>query len=106
MNRLQQCLGEHVRVGLEDVLIFAFYLIANWINAKFPSASSETQTDKDERSFRSGDVSQNLRQTVCFRILSFHALFLIAWLADGDSLMSYIVRMGRQIAKMFSIFSL
>ncbi len=37
---------------------------------------------------------------------SFHALFLIAWLADGDSLMCYIVTMGRQIAKMFSTFSL
>ena len=30
---------------------------------------------------------------------SFHALFLVAWLADGDSLMCCIVRMGRQIAK-------
>ena len=37
---------------------------------------------------------------------SFHALFLIAWLADGDSLMCCIVIMGRQIAKMFSISSL
>ncbi len=37
---------------------------------------------------------------------TFHALFLIAWLADGDSLMCCIVRMGRQIARMFSTFSL
>ena len=36
---------------------------------------------------------------------SFHALFLIAWLADGDSLMCFIV-MRRQIAKMSSTFSL
>ncbi len=37
---------------------------------------------------------------------TFHALFLIAWLADGDSLMCFIVTMGRQIAKMFYTFSL
>ena len=37
---------------------------------------------------------------------TFHALFLIAWLADRDSLMCCIVRMGSQIAKMFSTFSL
>ncbi len=36
----------------------------------------------------------------------FHSFILIAWLADGDSLMCYIVTMGRQIAKMFSTFSL
>ncbi len=29
-----------------------------------------------------------------------------AWLTDGDSLMCGIVMMGRQIAKMFSTFSL
>ncbi len=34
------------------------------------------------------------------------AVFLIAWLADGDSLMCCIATMGRQIAKMFSTFSL
>ncbi len=39
-------------------------------------------------------------------VIPFHALFLIAWLADGDSLMCNIVTMGRQIAKMFSTFSL
>ncbi len=33
-------------------------------------------------------------------------LLLIAWLTDGDSQMCYIVMMGRQIAKMFSTFSL
>ncbi len=37
---------------------------------------------------------------------SFHILFLIAWLADGDSLMCCIATMIRQIAKMFSTFSL
>ena len=37
---------------------------------------------------------------------SFHALILIAWLADGDFVMCYIVTMGRQIAQMFSTFSL
>ncbi len=37
---------------------------------------------------------------------SFHALFLIAWLADGDSLMCCIVMIGRLIARMFSTFSL
>ena len=36
----------------------------------------------------------------------FHSLFLIAWQVDGDSLVYYIVMMGRQIAKMFSTFSL
>ncbi len=35
---------------------------------------------------------------------SFHALLLIARLADGDSLMCYIVTMGRQTAKMFLYF--
>ncbi len=35
-----------------------------------------------------------------------HALFLIALLTDGDSLMCCIVMIGRQIAKMFSTFSL
>ncbi len=38
--------------------------------------------------------------------LSFHPFILIAWLADGDSLMCYIVMMGRLIAQMFSTFSL
>ncbi len=38
--------------------------------------------------------------------IPFHALFLIARLADGDSMMCCIVTMGRQIAKMFSTFSL
>ncbi len=37
---------------------------------------------------------------------SFHALIPIAWLADEDSLMCCIAMMGRQIAKMFSTFSL
>ena len=37
---------------------------------------------------------------------AFHALLLIAWLADLDSLMCCIVMMERQIAKMFSTFSL
>ena len=37
---------------------------------------------------------------------TFHALFLIAWLADGDSLICCIVMMGRQIAKMSFTFSL
>ncbi len=36
----------------------------------------------------------------------FDALFLIAWLADGDSLVCFIGMMGKQIAKMFSTFSL
>ena len=36
----------------------------------------------------------------------FHALFLIAWLPDGVSLMCCIVMMWRQISKMFSTFSL
>ncbi len=35
---------------------------------------------------------------------SFHALFLITWLADGDSLMCCIAMMGRQIAKISSTF--
>ncbi len=39
-------------------------------------------------------------------IHSFHALILIAWLADGDTLVCCIVMMGRQIAKMFSTFTL
>ncbi len=37
---------------------------------------------------------------------AFHALIPIAWLADEESLMCYIVMMGRQIAKMFSTCSL
>ncbi len=37
---------------------------------------------------------------------AFHPFILIAWLADGDSLMCYIVTMGRLIAQMFSRFSL
>ena len=37
---------------------------------------------------------------------SFHALFLIAWLVDVDSLMCCIVTMGRLIAKMSPTFSL
>ncbi len=43
-------------------------------------------------------------QNACLK--AFHALILIAWLADGDSLMCCIVMMGRLIAKMFSTFSL
>ena len=39
-------------------------------------------------------------------IYAFHALFLIARQADEDSMTSYIVTMGRQIAKMLSKFSL
>ncbi len=39
-------------------------------------------------------------------MVSFHALILIAWLADEDSLICYIVTMGRQIANMFYTFSL
>ncbi len=35
----------------------------------------------------------------------FHTLFLIAWLADGDSPMCCIVMMGSRIADMFSTFS-
>ncbi len=51
--------------------------------------------------------SQNLCQTMIHTVVpAFHTLVLIAWLADGDSLMCYIVTMGRQIAKMFSTFSL
>ncbi len=38
--------------------------------------------------------------------MSFHAPIPIAWLADEDSLMCFIVMMGRQIAKMFYTFSL
>ncbi len=38
--------------------------------------------------------------------MTFHTLFLIPCLADGDSLMCGIVMMGRQIAMMFSTFSL
>ena len=36
----------------------------------------------------------------------FHVIILIAWLADEASLMCNIVTMGRQIAEMFSTFSL
>ncbi len=46
------------------------------------------------------------RQNMCWTVWAFHALFRVAWLADGDSLMCCIVMMGRQIAKMFSTFSL
>ena len=47
-------------------------------------------------------------RTFCRNLFNstFHALFLMAWLADGDSLTCCIVMMGRQIAKMFSTFSL
>ena len=41
-----------------------------------------------------------------FFVWTFHALLLKAWLADRDSLKCYIVMMGRQIARMFSTFSL
>ena len=40
------------------------------------------------------------------RSFTFHAVILIAWLADGHSLMCCIVTLGRQMAKMFSTFSL
>ncbi len=40
-----------------------------------------------------------IKQAIIFFSYTFHALLLIAWLADGDSLMCYIVMMGRQIAK-------
>ncbi len=38
--------------------------------------------------------------------IAIQAFFFIAWLADEDSLMCCIVTMGRQIAQMFSTFSL
>ena len=41
-----------------------------------------------------------------YKATTFHSFFPIAWLADGDYLMCCIVTMGRQIAKMFSTFSL
>ena len=40
------------------------------------------------------------------QIPAFHPFTLIAWLADGDSLMCYIFTIGRLIARMFSTFSL
>ena len=51
-------------------------------------------------------VLEDLEWPVIGRRISFHALFLIAWLADGDSLTCSIVMMGRQIAKMVSTFPL
>ncbi len=51
-----------------------------------------------------GDFGLPVRNLFLFP--SFHPFFLIAWLADGDSLMCYIVTMGRLIAQMFSTFSL
>ena len=51
-------------------------------------------------------ASVDLGSTYYYRGGSFHALIPIAWLADGNSLMCYIVTMGSQIAEMFSIFSL
>ena len=47
-----------------------------------------------------------MNNLIKFFIHSFHALFLIAWLVDEDSLMCHTVVMGRQIAKMFPTFSL
>ena len=55
------------------------------------------------------DFVQTHTQTTPFllpRPLTFHALFRIAWLADGDSVMCSTVMMGWQIAKMFSTFPL
>ncbi len=39
-------------------------------------------------------------------LFTFHPFILIAWLADVDFLMCYIVMMGRLIAQMFPTFSL
>ena len=47
-----------------------------------------------------------LYSTVTGIFVTFHVLFLIAWLAGGDSLVCYIVMMGRQIARMLYTFSL
>ena len=49
-------------------------------------------------------IDQLVTQTV--HSSAFHAPILIAWLADKDSLMCFIVTMGRQIAEMFYTFSL
>ncbi len=56
-------------------------------------------------SFLWNDHRTNLVNCFCY-CLTFHAYILIASLADGDSLMCCIVMMERQIAKMFSTFSL
>ena len=52
------------------------------------------------------EINSMLQLDFMLEISTFHALFLIAWVADGDSLMCCLVMMGRQIAKMFSTFTL
>ncbi len=48
----------------------------------------------------------NIQRVIQEKQGAFHAIILIAWLADEASLMCYIVMMGSLIDKMLSTFSL